>query len=541
MQNSTSSSRWLCLLLISLIAFACGDSNDSGNEPDGDSDVVETEEIELEPVPEGEKVALTLDIETPIATVSDKFLSFAVDTSQVVGGHWWSEGQPAGTVGAQLCDPYDFSRPKLRLLAKALAPAYLRIGGSEADVVAYDLTDDPPEDAPEPFEFVFSKQRWDAVNQFAMDMGFEVFFTLNAGPGCRNEDKSWNPECAREWMQYTREQEYPVSIWELGNEINGYPLFHGFEWTISGEQYAADIAKLDDLRDSVDPQTLIAGPSCAFWPLWGEMAAIYPDFMAADGGSLLDVITWHYYPQQSERCPLQSLPAEEYTMLDPTNLNEINTWADQVEEAREGAAAETPVWLGESGNAQCGGQVGVSDRFVSSFWWLDQLGQMANRGQPVVVRQSLSGSDYGMINDSTLEPRPDYWMSLLWKRNMGERVLQVREKSSLLRSYAHCLPSFDEDSTGGVAVLLLNLDRENSVIATLEQLPSSFEVYEISAPDLLGYDVRLNGETLQVPEDGPLPVLEPILVHHGNPAWFEVQPTSMVFMRFTDADLPACR
>ena len=37
--------------------------------------------------------------------------------------------------------PYDFSRPRLRRMAAALAPAYLRLGGTEADVLYYDLDD----------------------------------------------------------------------------------------------------------------------------------------------------------------------------------------------------------------------------------------------------------------------------------------------------------------------------------------------------------------------------------------------------------------
>lgn len=45
-----------------------------------------------------------------------------------------------------------------------VAPALLRIGGSEADVVAYDLSDTPPEQAAEPFELLFTKAQWAGID-----------------------------------------------------------------------------------------------------------------------------------------------------------------------------------------------------------------------------------------------------------------------------------------------------------------------------------------------------------------------------------------
>ncbi|HEX8950204.1 MAG TPA: glycoside hydrolase, partial [Polyangia bacterium] len=82
-------------------------------------------------------------------------------------------------------------------------------------------------------------------------------------------------------------------------------------------------------------------------------------------------------------------------------------------------------YIDETGNAQCGGAPGISDAFAGSLWWLDELGRLARRGTPVVVRQSLSGADYGLLREPSLDPRPDYFASLLWRRLMGRRVLAV--------------------------------------------------------------------------------------------------------------------
>src|SRR5919201_613535 len=100
-------------------------------------------------------------------------------------------------------------------------------------------------------------------------------------------------------------------------------------------------------------------------------------------------------------------------------------WAQLVERARTQYSPGAEVWLGESGNAQCGGEPGVSDALAGTLWWVDQLGALARRGQRVVFRQTLVGSDYGLLDDQTLDPRPDYWASILWKRVMGTKVLSA--------------------------------------------------------------------------------------------------------------------
>src|SRR5262249_58171455 len=88
-----------------------------------------------------------------------------------------------------------------------------------------------------------------------------------------------------------------------------------------------------------------------------------------------------------------------------------------------------------------------------------ELGTMARLGVPVVVRQDLSGSNYGLIDDATLEPNPDYWASLLWRRLMGTRVLAASTDATMpVRVYAHCARG-----GGGVTLLALNLSAKESV------------------------------------------------------------------------------
>lgn len=474
---------------------------------------------------------VSIDLDDAVAEVSPQYLSFAVDSSQVLGGSFWGEGDSSGGLGEEQVDPYDFDRPRLRTLAAALAPAYLRIGGSEADVVYYDLSDDPVEEAPKPYELLLTARRWDEVVEFTNAMGFELFFTLNAGPGARDENDVWQADNARTLLQHAVDRDDPVGVWELGNEINGYPLFHAL--VLTGDAYAADIATARALVDTVDPDALLAGPSSAYWPVRGEQNPIMPDFMAA-GGANLDIVSWHYYPTQSERCFLPSRESELTTLLDPENLDEVITWADQVESLTAEYAPQAEVWLGESGNAQCGGQPGVSDRFVASLWWVDQLGLLARRGHRVSVRQTLSGSDYGLLDEETLDPRPDYWASVLWKRLMGTTVLRAsHEGPDTLRTYAHC------GVDGGVTLVAINLDQQQSVELSVQG--DSAGLYVVGAETLDALEIRLNGSALPEDDADALAALIPadadVLQGH---AVVSVPPTAFAFVQLPNAAASAC-
>ncbi|KAK1405356.1 hypothetical protein POM88_004961 [Heracleum sosnowskyi] len=100
-------------------------------------------------------------------------------------------------------------------------------------------------------------------------------------------------------------------------------------------------------------------------------------------------------------------------------------------------------WVGESGGAYNSGGRHVSDTFVNSFWYLDQLGIAAKYNTKVYCRQTLIGGHYGLMNATTLVPNLDYYRqgicALLWHRLMGKWVLSVESNASPhLRSYAHC-------------------------------------------------------------------------------------------------------
>ena len=304
-------------------------------------------------------VQVSVDARKPIAQTAPEYLSFAIDMSQVNGGKWWNpQAQQvevgSGTVNARI---FDFNRPKLDTLVRALTPAYLRIGGSESDKAYYDLKTDEliASSIPPRYQSAMTRQEWDAVNAFAKRNQLQVVFTLNAGPGSRKSDGGWDSQNAAELMAYSAKQQYPVAVWELGNELNIFWFVHGFNAQVSIDQYDHDLQDARQLAQQFTPTARFAGQGSAFWPLLGEPLSFFYGYMPAylvRSNARVDHVSWHFYPQQSRRGPIASRRAYPSRLLDPKNLDEAGYWADQIKRWRDQFAPGKPIWLGETGNAQ---------------------------------------------------------------------------------------------------------------------------------------------------------------------------------------------
>lgn len=452
-----------------------------------------------------------LRVEAQVAEVDPRFLSVAIDASQVAGGHFWSaDGHVELLVGSTRQAPFDFTRAGLAPLTAALAPAYLRIGGTEADAVYYAPTAaEPKRDAalPQGYDLRLTRNQWDAVNGFVRRTGLDLMFTVNAGPGPRDKRGDWRPHQLEPLLRYSREQGYEVPVWELGNEVNAFWLTHGVRAHVGGQRYAADFERFRRAVQRHFPQAKVAGAAAFAWPVMGESPPALVEPFLRHSQQPPDIVTWHYYPQQSRRCWSATRRASPERLLEPAYLDEFGRWSehflDMIDDQEMRPSVE--LWLGETGGAQCGGEPGVSDRYASSLWWLDQLGMAARSGQPVVVRQTLVGADYGLLDPTTLRPRPDYWASLLWKRLMGTRVLEVTAQASNphLRVYAHC----HADGSGRPVVFALNLTQSHQLALQLAGQGEGGELFEVTARGLQAETVLLNGMPLQQLPSGALPEL----------------------------------
>ena len=188
-------------------------------------------------------------------------------------------------------------------------------------------------------------------------------------------------------------------------------------------------------------------------------------------------------------------------------------------------------WLTETADAACGGNPWGAT-FLDTFRYLDQLGRLAKQEVQVVMHNTLVASDYGLLDDKTLTPKPNYWGGLVWRRLMGSTVLEAGIPIQQgLHVYAHSL----RGHPGGVALLVIN---NSSGVASALELTSPAQRYSLTAPKLDGKIVELNGRELKLGIDDALPELQGTRIPAGL---IEFSAGSITFLAFPDATNPASR
>jgi hypothetical protein len=200
---------------------------------------------------------------------------------------------------------------------------------------------------------------------------------------------------------------------------------------------------------------------------------------------------------------------------------------------RDRLAPDKPIWLTETAEAACGGNRWAAS-FLDTFRYLDQLGRLAKGGVAVVMHNTLAASDYGLLDERTLLPRPNYFGALLWRRLMGTSVLAsgVPIQNSL-HLYAHC----GRTGRGAVTLLAINNDRTK---ARELIVPIASERYTLEADVSGGLEsarVRLNGRVLASDEADELPPLAPMPTAAGT---VRLAPATITFLSIPDAGNRNC-
>ena len=439
-----------------------------------------------------ETAILVLQGDEPVAEIDERYLSFSVDISVLAGGFWWEGSNDSRRgLGTLRVPPLKLTSAKLDRLVKLLGPAYLRVGGSEADKIHY--FDQPEGEAD---ALVLTREQWNELHEFLGRNELKLIFTCKYGLFKREHHGRWQGTELLALLDYTRAQGYHIEVFELGNELNAYWAFHGLMSQPRAINLAKDYNQFYKVVKRGFPHAKISGPGSAFWPKLGEtvrpISNITPRFLANLDFNL-DIVDWHYYPFQSDRSPVRTRRARIHHLVDPKSFEYFRIYSNRLRSLKERFQPQAELWTGETGSAQCGGQPELSDRWVSSFWWADQLGMGARLGQKVMVRQSLIGGDYGMIARLTLKPRPDYWVSWLWGHMMGTKVYAIDSNVPHIRCYLH------SDSSGkSKSLLLINLSSDTATVALDTDLISRISGgYEMTAKTLSSRRVRLNGKKLR--------------------------------------------
>lgn len=431
-------------------------------------------------------VSIELCSTDPIATIDERYLSFAIDISVLAGGLWWegSRNSQKG-LGSQRFPILNLNSRLLDAYVQCLAPAYLRVGGSEADTVDYLQFSDT-----ESGQLLITPFIWDGLNEFVQRNQLKLMFTFKYGLFSKQQHGHWSADRILPLLHYSKQRGYSFDVCELGNELNAYWAFYGLQSQPSSAKLADDYGRFIKVIREYFPHAKISGPGSAFWPRLGEtispMTNVTQGFLQALKEPL-DIIDWHYYPYQSSRSPIRTQTAHPKNLLDIRTYHYFGKYARQLEDFRNKHAPQAELWTSETGSAQCGGQSKLSDRFISSFWWADQLGQGAVNHQKVMIRQSLIGGDYALINRTSLKPNPDFWVSWLWGKLMGTNVYAVTSSHAQIRVYCH-----DGQKPNQKTLLVINLSNRPRILK-LSHFGRYKRRFEITAEKLLSRKVFING------------------------------------------------
>jgi heparanase 1 len=488
-------------------------------------------------------------------TVDERFQSYNIEMVEVIGGRFWkpygsntseSKAQeptpqagftPAG-IDPNLYRyraPIDLSNPRLRKLAAALSPAYVRVSGTWANSAYFqDSENAAPANAPSGFIGVLTRAEWKGVIDFSRAVNAEIVTSVATGPGSRDAQGVWTSDQARQLFEYTKSAGGRIAASEFMNEPT-YAAMGGAPKGYDAASFGRDVADFHTFLQKTTPDTLFLGPSSVgegpfAMPMGGGVLKSEDLLHAA--GPVFDVFSYHLYAAASERCA--SMGASSQTTVAAALSQD---WLSRPEKIgafyanlRDRFGPGKSLWITETADAACGGNPWAST-FLDTFRYLVQHASLAQHGVKVIMHNTLASSDYGLLDENTFAPRPNYWAALLWRRLMGSTVLDPHTSPiPNVYVYAHCL----QNHPGGVTLLVINADRQQVYEITL---PSDAERYTLTAKQLQDTSVQLNGKTLQLNRDGDMPQFlgQPTRAGHISFA-----PTSITFLEIANADNSNC-
>jgi len=499
---------------------------------------------------------------TVLGTVDERYQSYNVEMLEVTGGKFWKpygpefdaiqrDSRQASTKGEgdtpagmdsrlyQFRPPIDLANPRLRKLAAALGPAYVRVSGTWANTTYFPESERVPTDAPKGFLGVLTQPQWKGVVEFARATDAKIVTSFTTGEGVRDKGV-WTPQQAKRWLDYTRTIGGSIAAAEFMNEPN-LAAMGGAPQGYDAQAYGRDFKVFYAFAKSAAPTMLIAGPGSV-----GESTGAGLDIAGGYGGAPLlntrallessgggiDVFSYHHYGAVSKRCV--AFGANMQTTPDAALSEDWLGRTDQTlafyRKLRDEFAAGKPMWLTETADTACGGNP-WANTFLDTFRYLDQLGRLAKQDVQAVFHNTLAASDYGLLDENTFEPKPNYWGALLWRRLMSATVLDSGIPSQAgLHVYSHCL----RDAPGGVAVLLINTDR--NAVRTVN-ISVDGERYTLSSKDLQSSSVRLNDTELELGTNDGLPALTGAPMKAGR---LTLEPATITFIGIPQAHNDAC-
>ncbi len=281
--------------------------------------------------------------------------------------------------------PLDLTNRRLRAMAKALGPAYMRISGTWANTTYFADTDTPPKDPPPGYGGVLTRQQWLAAIDFSRAVDAPIVTSMPTGTGTRGADGLWKPDQARRWLAFTKAHGGTVAAAEYFNEptlasMGGAPK--GYDAAAFGR----DFRVFDAFMRKEYPGTKLLAPGSvgeadADWAVasggYGNQEVLLAADLAASTGDA-DAFSYHHYGAASQRCAAMGHQTSADQALSEDWLGRTDQTLAYYRGVRDKFMPGKPFWNTETADAACGGNP-WSGTFLDTFRYLDQLGRLARQ------------------------------------------------------------------------------------------------------------------------------------------------------------------
>ena len=473
---------------------------------------------------------------TKLSEIDDRYQSYNVEMVEVTGGRFWAPyGGPTGEVYRER-PPINLADPRLIALAKHLGPSLMRVSGTWANNTYLLAEGENLTSPPEGFKQTLTREQWRGVVAFSKAVDAPIVTSFAVSAGTRSPEGVWQTDQAQRLADLTKALGGSIYAAEFFNEPNVPHATVGMPKDYNAQSYATEFRIFKDWANKALPEMKILGPGGV-----GEGGMLkdipvnaFGDFipteqLAKGNPESLDAFTYHFYGTVSQRCAHMNIgTAVKEDALKPEWLDRTAGEYDFYATLRDKYEKGKPVWNTETAQAACGGSPWAST-FLDSFRYLNQNGILAQKGAQVVMHNTLAASDYGLIDQDTLVPRPNYWAAVLWKRIMGQTVLQSpKSPSPDVRIFAHCLAG----GSRGVGLVILNLGTSDQSIP----VGNNARTWHVTAAPLDSKFLTINGKSPALGNNGALIGLEAQAVEKN----LVVRAQSIAFVAVDGTNNKAC-
>ncbi|XP_017791779.1 PREDICTED: uncharacterized protein LOC108573812 [Habropoda laboriosa] len=436
-----------------------------------------------------QELSLNVNVKRPVAVTDEKFLSFTVDPVTLLAGSALST---------------DFE--KSINLARALTPAYVRLGGPRSSL--YCFTSQNSQDSEKKRKIVLSESDWVLTHQWIEKTGLEVIACI-----APDDKKAEVPEDVREIVSFSDHMGFYTN-WQLGYECQT-------RCNLSASDLGEQTVNLRKLLNEFPrySKSIVTGPDVVSYRSEKQRKYLQDYFSVA--APALSAITWH--PDFASITLGNDGVFVHHDNLDDDKEDLLKVIGRFVK--------KQPLWIAESKPEEC------KNLYIGALVLARRLGNAAKLNINVVMRQPV---------DLT-QPTPDYWVSLLHKTLVGREVFDVNMKTNEdnhVYFYCQCTKPSKKYEKGSVVIFGVNLSPEDASVSLEGTKITTIHEYILSpgfdaSNRMFAETVLLNNKSLSL-INNTVPDMYPKILQDENDLYLKLQPGGIGFWVFPNLMVKSC-